>query len=248
MSAVKNAPAAAPATVSRRTTLKWFGSIMLASAATACGPEQTTPEEDYAARMARSGSPLGTPRPVSGPTYGYDPDSVDPTVPWNMTMTDEQLRLAASLSDMILPADDVSPAASTVGVPAYIDEWVSAPYERQQRDRELFFEGFTWLEETARDRFDAGFADLDDAQRGDILDEIAWRDRASEAPRRMRNFFSEFRVLAISAFYATQEGMADIGYLGNRPIIGKYPGPSAEALEHLKGVLENIGLDMPPTE
>ena len=38
--------------------------------------------------------------------------------------------------------------------------------------------------------------------------------------------------------------MDDIGYLGNVPINGDYPGPSEEALAHLDGVLVALGLSL----
>jgi hypothetical protein len=44
-----------------------------------------------------------------------------------------------------LPADANSPAASAVGVPAFIDEWVSAPYPDQQQHRGVIRGGLAWL-------------------------------------------------------------------------------------------------------
>ena len=58
-------------------------------------------------------------------------------------------------------------------------------------------------------------------------------------------FFRRFRWLAAGAFYTTEEGMADVGYIGNTPIAGEYPGPSDEAMAHLAGVLKQLGLEMP---
>ena len=38
------------------------------------------------------------------------------------------------------------------------------------------------------------------------------------------------------------EGMADIGYMGNTPSVGPYPGPTQEALAHLNASLTKLGL------
>ena len=39
-----------------------------------------------------------------------------------------------------------------------------------------------------------------------------------------------------------REGWAEIGYMGNTPGTGDYPGPTPEALAHIKGVIEGMGL------
>ncbi len=57
-------------------------------------------------------------------------------------------------------------------------------------------------------------------------------------------FFERFRFLSVGAFYTTEAGIKDIGYIGNVPISGEYPGPSAEAMTHLAGVLEQLGLSL----
>ena len=230
--------------ISRRTTLKWLAATMGVSATAACGPERTTPEQDYAERMARRKT-LAPARPVSGTTYGYDPNLTEPALTWEKTMSQDQLDVAAHLSDLILPADERSPAASAVGVPDFIDEWVSAPYDNQQYDRDRFFALFDWLEAQAQERFDTGFAEAGEDQQKQILDDIAWYDRVGDGLEDMAESFRSFRNIAIGAFFASAEGVEDIGYLGNRPVIGPYPGPTPEAIEHLRGVLTSLGLAMP---
>ncbi|NRA79786.1 MAG: gluconate 2-dehydrogenase subunit 3 family protein, partial [Pseudoalteromonas sp.] len=51
-----------------------------------------------------------------------------------------------------------------------------------------------------------------------------------------------FKELVLAAFFCTPEGCKDIGYLGNVPIAGDYPGPSDEAKAHLDQVLAELGL------
>ena len=57
---------------------------------------------------------------------------------------------------MILPRDQLGPAASEVGVVEMIDEWVSAPYPQQQTDRPVVLEGLAWIEAESRKRFGKG--------------------------------------------------------------------------------------------
>ena len=228
--------------VDRRTTLKWLASTMVAVAtARAQVPGGGADTE--------TGFPaLGTPGPVTGPRYGSDPDLLNPAVPWERTMTPWQMRVAAALCDMIMPADDISPSATAVGVHEFVDEWVSAPYPGQQRDRELIFDGLEWLERTALDGFGAGFADLSVDERAAILDTIAYADRVGTGLEDKVAFFHQYRNLTMSAFYATEEGSADLGYIGNVPIAGEYPGPTPEALAHLEQALTNLGLPITPVE
>jgi hypothetical protein len=46
----------------------------------------------------------------------------------------------------------------------------------------------------------------------------------------------------MSGFYTLPEGIADIGYMGNIPSAGPYPGPTKEALAHLNASLTKLGL------
>jgi hypothetical protein len=58
---------------------------------------------------------------------GFDPDLLKKEIPWARLLTEREKLVATALGDLIIPADEYGPAASTVGVPDFIDEWVSAP-------------------------------------------------------------------------------------------------------------------------
>ena len=229
--------------VDRRTTLRWLAAGLGASALGACGEGGNAPQ---AVRAARDLADLGTPKPITGEGYGRYPDTKNPTVTWERTMTRAQLRLTRRLADMILPSDERSPGAGEVGVHDFIDEWVSAPYGGQQADRAVIFEGLTWIEQEAMDRTGgARFIDAGERTRRAILDDIAYADRVKPGLEAQAAFFSRLRFLVMSAFYATQVGEADIGYLGNTPTAGLYPGPPPDAMKHLEAGLARLGLPMP---
>ncbi len=44
------------------------------------------------------------------------------------------------------------------------------------------------------------------------------------------------------AYFASPEGTKDLGYIGNIPIAGDYPGPTPEAIAHLDTILDELGL------
>ena len=86
--------------------------------------------------------------PVPAKGYGLDPNLLETYSPgdlWPLTLTETQRRSATALCDVILPSDGKSPAASELQVVDFIDEWISAPYEEQQRHREIVVGGLAWL-------------------------------------------------------------------------------------------------------
>lgn len=228
--------------VDRRTTLKWLAATM-ATAHAACSRD----EKPLGREIPPAGSAPGDPASaaMSAATgYGTDPDLMHPAVPWPQTMSDAELQTAAALSDVILPADRHSPAASRVGVPDFVDEWISAPYPQQRADRELIVAGLDWLERESRARFGAGFTELEAMDRDSLVAGIANADRASPGAAAQVSFFARFRWIAVGAYYTTAAGSNDIGYVGNVPLAGPYPGPSDEAMAHLAAVLERLGLSL----
>jgi hypothetical protein len=207
----------------RRTTIKW---MLAASAA--------WPAWRGAAGQPRHGTALL--RPPAAPGYGTDPDLVTPHKRgefWPLTLSAAQRRLAAVLSDLIIPADEHSPSASAVGVVEFIDEWVSAPYPRQQRDRPVVLDGFTWLDAEGGRRGGKGFAELDVATQTAICDSICSATRAAPERREAARFFALYRDLTAGAFYSSPEGRKDLGYIGNVPLTS-FEGAPPELLKKLK--------------
>jgi hypothetical protein len=198
----------------RRTTIKW---VLAASAAW-----------PLLGRGVGRADPALT---VRG--YGTDPNLLAVHRPgelWPLTLTAAQRRLAGILADIIIPADEYSPAASAVGVVDFIDEWVSAPYPVNQRDRPVVLDGFTWLNDEAARRFGKGFSDLAATEQRGICDDICyessskWRDAA--------RFFALYRDLTAGGFYTTPVGRKDLGYIGNVPL-ARFDGPPSALLKKL---------------
>jgi Gluconate 2-dehydrogenase subunit 3 len=199
----------------RRTSIKWV------IAASAMWPH------------LRPGAAAASRAPAHG--YGTDPNLTKEYHAgelWPLTLTDPHRRLARALCDLIIPADDHSPAASEVGVVDFIDEWVSAPYPVCRRDRPVVLAGFAWLDAEAGRRFAKGFADLATGDQRAICDDICEVTRAAPAPRAAAQFFARYRDLTAGGFYSTPAGRKDLGYLGNVPLTS-FEGPPAALLEKL---------------
>ena len=91
---------------------------------------------------------------------GMDPNLLKKEIPWDRVLTAEEKKIVTVLGDIIIPADEHGPAASAVGVPDFIDEWVSAPYETQQKDGKVIRDGLAWIDAEAKKRFGKGFSKL----------------------------------------------------------------------------------------
>jgi hypothetical protein len=212
----------------RRQALKVMALAAAAPGLASClGPESGGQATVAAASASRAG-PAGTP---------WDPDLLDPVVPWERTLTDDELDSLAALCDVIIPADERSAAASAVGAHDFIDEWVSAPYAGNERDQVTIRGGLAWLDREAATRFGEGlrFRDLDDGRKRAICDDVHYLPDARPEHEAGARFFDRVRDLTSTAFFTTEEGMRDLQYVGNVPL-ARWELPPPEVLRH-------IGLD-----
>ena len=166
--------------------------------------------------------------PVRG--IGLDPNLLKKEIPWPLVLTPEQMKIVTALADIVIPADDHGPAASAVGVPEFINEWVSAPYELQEADLKTISNGVAWIDAESRKRWGKGFADAGEDQQNALVEEIV--KEGTEARKQAHSFFRTFRDRVAGGYYSTPEGWKAIGYIGNVPL-AEFPGPPPEVLKHL---------------
>lgn len=207
--------------ISRRLTLQWLGTAITAASLSGTGHAAPGP--------SRNGK--------KAKTYGFDPDLNNPESPWDRVMTAEQLKLTARLSDMILPAEGEHPAPSALGLEEFIDEWVSAPYEAQQKDSRLILAGLKRIDRAAGEHGATKFLKVDNKAQNAILMNFATGEKNPED----KQFFERLRYLIIGAYYTTEEGFTDIGYIGN-VALETFPGPSQEIKDILEKELQKLGL------
>lgn len=211
-----------PPRIDRRVALKWMLTASASLAASRHLPGVDAPTPATAALIKARG-------------YGPDPSMVkiyQVGEVWPLTFTPVQRRASIALCDVIIPADADSPAASTVGVPDFVDEWISAPYPAQAADRPIVLEGLAWIDAEARRRFGKDFAGLTTEEQDSICAEISDPSRVKAENAGALKFFKRFRDLVAGGYYTTPVGMKAIGYTGNIPL-PTFAGPPEEALRHV---------------
>ena len=220
-----NLPADQSGQIDRRQVLKWIGAAAAAAA--------VFPHASAQGRLARQPD---APAPTGGKRIGWDPVLNKNYVPgdlWPLTLTPKQRKAAASLTDLILPPDNAGDKLpSQLGVQAFIDEWISSPYDETAKDRPVITEGLDWLDAESQRRFQKDFAELAEPQKCAIADDICGKTPVKKEFKAAQNFFNRFRYLAASGYYSTPQGWKDVGYTGNVPMV-EFPGPTPEALKHL---------------
>ena len=222
---MENTPVDNPGQIDRRQALKWIGAAAAAAAA--------FPHASAQGRLQRQPD---APAVTGGKRIGWDPVLNKNYVPgdlWPLTFTAKQRKVAASLTDLILPPDNPGDKLpSQLGVHDFIDEWISSPYDETAKDRPVITEGLDWIDAEARRRFQKDFADLAEPQKCAIADDICGKTAVKKEFKSAQNFFTRFRYLAASGYYTTPQGWKDIGYTGNVPTLN-FDGPTPEALKHL---------------
>jgi len=124
------------------------------------------------------------------------------------------------LCDLILPADERSVSATKAGVPEFIDDWLDF---RKREDGDDMLEsqilgGLSWLDQEANRQFGKDFGVASPGQQKQLLDRIAWPEKAAPEDRHRVAFFNRFRDLTVSGFFSSEAGVADLPYLGNKVV------------------------------
>nr|WP_136252759.1 gluconate 2-dehydrogenase subunit 3 family protein [Ningiella ruwaisensis] len=238
--------------MSRRESLKCLGLLVTAGLAATNSALAFAFEQTHAQNTHAGHWPKLHLSPVNAKGYGKDPNLIiPPSNPWPLIMTESEQGLCSVLCDIIVPQEGDIPSAAELDVQAVINEWISAPYAWQQSDRHIIMHLFAWLDDEAKLRTESqhdkgeatGFTDLSRDEQIKIIDDIAYlNENTSEAFIRPSQAFARLRELVLAAFFTTPTGMKDIGYMGNVPIQGDYPGPTEEAYAHLDTVLNKLGL------
>ena len=127
--------------------------------------------------------------------------------------TPEEMATITVLADIIIPKDEISGSATEAKVPDFIEFIVKDMPEHQTPMRG----GLRWLNIQSLKRFEKSFTAITDKQRLEIVDDIAYPNKAKADMKQGVAFFSLMRNLTATGFYTSEMGVKDLGYMGNTP-------------------------------
>lgn len=136
------------------------------------------------------------------------------------------------LADIIIPKDEHSGSASDAKVPEFIEFIVKDLPAHKLPMRG----GLKWLDLQCLNQYSNTFIECKTAQQTEILDEIAYPEKAKPEMAQGVAFFSRMRDLTASGFWSSEMGTKDIGYAGNVP--NKWEGVPADVLKQYG--MENV--------
>jgi hypothetical protein len=127
--------------------------------------------------------------------------------------TTHEMATITILGDIIIPKDEMSGSASEAKVPEFIEFIVKDMPIHQLPMRG----GLRWLDMQCLKRYDKSFRDCSDPQQIEMIDEIAWPDKAKAEMSQGVSFFNLIRNLTATGFYTSPMGVKELGYVGNTP-------------------------------
>ena len=139
--------------------------------------------------------------------------------------TPHEMATITILGDIIIPKDEVSGNASDAKVPDFIEFIVKDMPQHQTPMRG----GLRWLDLQCIKQFGKEFKDCSPEQQIQLVDQIAYPNKAKADMKQGVAFFSLMRNLTATGFYTSEIGVKDIGYAGNTP--NKWNGVPDEVLK-----------------
>jgi gluconate 2-dehydrogenase gamma chain len=131
--------------------------------------------------------------------------------------TPHEMETIAVLSDIIIPRDQVSGSATDAKVPDFI-EFITKDKPNLQTPMRG---GLLWLDLQSAKRFSKAFKECTSQQQLQIVDDIAYPEKAKPAMKQGVAFFNLMRNLTATGFYTSEIGGKDIGYIGNTATLWK---------------------------
>jgi len=129
--------------------------------------------------------------------------------------TAKEFRTVRVLADYVIPRDEHSGSASEAKAPEYMD-FVLSDELTSENNRIAMRGGLAWLDNECRKRFDGKtFIQATDAQRRQVLDDIAWPRKAKPEHAYGVTFFNRFRDMTAAGFFSSKMGWDDLKYIGN---------------------------------
>jgi hypothetical protein len=188
--------------MNRRENLKllFTGSVGAGLLLTGCEPEQVAVQNKL----------------LSGGTIGNrteEEKQLDARLLSEKFFTDAEFKKLNTLVDIILPAGEDSPSATELKVPDFIEFMMKDQPSNQTPMRG----GLMWLDFEADELFGKPFNELSKEQVIQIVELVAWPDKASPEYAGAVSWFNMLRNLTCSGYFSTEAGWKYMDYRGNTP-------------------------------
>lgn len=115
------------------------------------------------------------------------------------------------LGNLIIPTDKFSGNAEEANVPDFIEFMMKDQPYYQTPVRG----GLRWLDMECSKRYNLAFVDCAESQQKEILDDIAYPQRAKPEMHQGVVFFNLLRGFVATGFFTSRVGIDDLGYKGN---------------------------------
>jgi len=139
--------------------------------------------------------------------------------------TEEERKKLDVLVNIIMPAGQDSGSATDAGVPDFI-EFMMKDYIAYQTPMRG---GLMWLDHYSDDNYGKTFLELSETERMEIIDLIAWPEKAKPEMEGGVKFFNMLRNLTSTGYFTSEIGFKYLGYVGNRPNV--WDGVPTEVLQ-----------------
>jgi gluconate 2-dehydrogenase gamma chain len=126
---------------------------------------------------------------------------------------EHEMKTISTLVDIIIPKDEISGSATDAKVPDFI-EFIVKDMPRHQTPMRG---GLKWLDLQCAKKFNLPFIDCSSSQQIEIVDAIAFPEKAKPEMQQGVAFFNLLRDLTATGFFTSKIGIDDLGYVGNKP-------------------------------
>jgi len=126
---------------------------------------------------------------------------------------EHEMKTITVLCDIIIPKDETSGSASDAKVPDFI-EFIAKDMPQHQIPLKG---GIKWIDLQCMKRFNKSFVECASTDQLQVVDDIAWPEKAKPEFQQGVAFFNLMRDLTACGFFTSEIGIKDLGYAGNRP-------------------------------
>lgn len=127
--------------------------------------------------------------------------------------TEAEMKKLNTLVDIIMPAGEDSPSATELKVPDFIEFMMKDQPGNQTPMRG----GLMWLDFEADEMFGKPFNELTKDEVIQIVELVAWPEKAKPEYLGGVRWFNMLRNLTCSGYFSTEAGWKYMGYMGNQP-------------------------------